>query len=338
MQNQEDCTFTVLAFLPGLSDHILEALKVESITAELQAQKLGRASVTTNTEDDTSSVRSGYSELTVGRKSKLDLWNDIKITSITRIFALYYCIALLTVFTRVQLNLIGRSSYVASVVKLVDQDGEATITLTDSSEVKGQRAESDDLNRRYLIFSWWFLNKGWQGIVERVREAVTTVFGRTEIREEIAISQLRLLFSRVRGLVEFNGRGDDHYSWLSHVLPSKKDECFVLSQAGDIVHEIPKDLRNLLDETAGLVDSHEAALVLSRCLDVGVSHLVEVRMSAAYKSADKLRLANILPVITREAHNLASGDPNEYLEALSGIPELDGFSARLFTSFETLRR
>jgi len=41
-QNQEDCTFTVLALLPTATENILESLPVESITHELQQQRTAR--------------------------------------------------------------------------------------------------------------------------------------------------------------------------------------------------------------------------------------------------------------------------------------------------------
>ena len=41
-QNQEDCTFTVLAILPTATENILEALPVEQVLEELQKQKAER--------------------------------------------------------------------------------------------------------------------------------------------------------------------------------------------------------------------------------------------------------------------------------------------------------
>jgi peroxin-3 len=112
--NQEDCTITVQALLPTATENILEALPVESITHELQAkrvEKLGKigavpeATATDHssgpasvTDDDSKSFRSfqsgsylhasqmGESSLTTGdpelpsaAKSKVQLWNDLKI-------------------------------------------------------------------------------------------------------------------------------------------------------------------------------------------------------------------------------------------------------------------
>ncbi len=42
-QNQEDCTFTVLALLPTATANILEAMNTESITYEIQQMKGGGA-------------------------------------------------------------------------------------------------------------------------------------------------------------------------------------------------------------------------------------------------------------------------------------------------------
>lgn len=41
-QNQEDCTFTVLAILPTATENILDAIPVEQVLEELQRQKAER--------------------------------------------------------------------------------------------------------------------------------------------------------------------------------------------------------------------------------------------------------------------------------------------------------
>ena len=113
VQNQEDCTFTVLALLPTVTDNILAALPVESITRELQQQKaerLGRSagasdvgisefssSTPSAAGDDGKSVGSlgnsdfihtsqmgastfeGSADSPRKRKTKAQLWEDLKI-------------------------------------------------------------------------------------------------------------------------------------------------------------------------------------------------------------------------------------------------------------------
>ena len=66
-QNQEDCTFTVLALLPTATENVLDALPVESITNELQhqrAEKIGRSVGTSELapSEPSSGERSGAGE------------------------------------------------------------------------------------------------------------------------------------------------------------------------------------------------------------------------------------------------------------------------------------
>ncbi|BFZ57308.1 peroxin [Savitreella phatthalungensis] len=457
-QNQQDATLNVMGFLPELADRILDALKVEAITAQLKSVGRSNASGISGLagEDDTASMRSGFSEITHSqlaasgmaggggdRKSKLELWNEVKITSLTRIFSLYYAIALLVLLTRVQLNLIGREAYVASVMSIVvdksaaeaaaasggassnsggitsylpasasayfglgQNDLNPRIQLRDESEEYRMTFDSP-LNRQYMTYVWYLLNRGWVPLVARVRSAVEQVFGRLEVREEVTLAQIRLLTSRVRSIVEFNAAGDDHHDWLPYLLPLQDtdDELEVLIEGGafedpsdssdaedfsdddnnnhphthprssePVRREVSSELRSLLAETRSELGSQEAALLISRSLDAALHGLIEVRLREVFDGRDRNRVAKMLPVVTREAHLVAaaantttsppSSQPNtfrppgggvaatgyggvdgriddedaaaanDYLAAINAIPELDGFAARLFTSFD----
>ncbi len=110
-QNQEDCTFTVLALLPTATDNIIEALPVETITHDLQqkkAERQGKGAGTSSerssgppsvTDEDGKSLASFQSESYVHAsqmaasnsgsgdsappkpfKTKAQLWNDLKIS------------------------------------------------------------------------------------------------------------------------------------------------------------------------------------------------------------------------------------------------------------------
>jgi peroxin-3 len=118
-QNQEDCTFTVLAILPTATENILDAIPVEQILEELQKHKAERLARSTGTgetassiapsvtDDDSKSLTSFQSEGYVhasqtvdgengtgsssnegaeglagkrSKKSKAQLWNDMKIS------------------------------------------------------------------------------------------------------------------------------------------------------------------------------------------------------------------------------------------------------------------
>lgn len=143
------------------------------------------------------------------RASKTQLWQDLKTEcmcsptapllhtnflslAIARLFTLVYSTALLVFLTRLQLNILGRKNYVISVVELADSrhSQASSISMVDMTGPDGETFSQDEteeqavekereaaINRMYLMFSWWLLNKGWLSLKEQVNDAVQRVFG-----------------------------------------------------------------------------------------------------------------------------------------------------------------
>jgi peroxin-3 len=107
-------------------------------------------------------------------------------------------------------------------------------------------------------------------------------------------------------------------------------------------------LRRLLDETADLIESPHFTHVHSQILDAGFSVLLQdklvagvfdtpaVSASAIDDTPDGVSRAVLLPkilsVLTRQAHVIGNGMPNEYLQAMEGVRDLEGFAAVVYSS------
>ncbi|ORY69936.1 Peroxin-3 family protein [Pseudomassariella vexata] len=407
-QNQEDCTFTVLALLPTATTNILEAMNTEKITLEIQQMKGAARSAkagehaatppsiadTTLTEEEGKSVASLQSESGVHasqvvlptpsaagegaqegvqtaptaqktRRTKRQLWDDLTISSITRAFTLVYTLSLLTMLTRVQLNLLGRRSYLSSVVSLATGTMQSTISLENNDDNDDDNAEqvygSDfDTNRKYLTFSWWLLNRGWIDVGERVEEAVRDVFGHLSPRDLLSFDQFWQLTLEVRKKVEGRAETDRKGSkWLPNLLPPSTLEDFVLRESGVLGESATAEtqtetsspsttapsLRRLLDETSDLIDSPAFSHVLTLLLDAGFSVLLSKKLlQGAFEltatipeleeeQASKIvLLPKILSVLTRQAHAIGNGMPNEYLQEMEQVPNLEAFAAVVYSS------
>ncbi|KAK0772651.1 peroxin [Friedmanniomyces endolithicus] len=368
-QNQEDCTYTVLALLPTIRDEVIAALPVEQITEQLQQERQDRltrmgASEAASTdfpsvppsvaEDDGKSLSSSsyvhasqmagssLGEAPRPRRSKAQLWQDMKINAITRALTLMYTLSLLTIFTRIQLNLLGRRTYLSSVVALASGQQSSTISLENRDDDGYDNVYGNDfeVNRQYLTFSWWLLHRG----------TVKEVFGPVNIREDISLERLSELLLDVRRKIEGATEQErTQMKWLSYLLPPKDEEAFVVRQAGasengdspspeakqvdpldaEEDEHITASLRRLLDETSDLVDSPIFCQVLTRVLDAAYSHLVDYRIATeSFKitgptapglmpeideprvtdvTETKCKLAHILPVFCKQAHVIAAG-------------------------------
>ncbi|KAI1854783.1 hypothetical protein JX266_000901 [Neoarthrinium moseri] len=418
-QNQEDCTFTVLALLPTVTTNILEAMNTEKITLEIQQMKsvkttrTGEPSATppsiadtTMTEDEGRSTMSLQSDSGVHasqvalpppaaaaagagegdqdggqaaqtaqapqkpRRTKRQLWDDLTISSITRAITLIYTLTLLTMLTRVQLNLLGRRSYLSSVISLATGTGQSGISLENNDD---DNAEQDygndfDINRKYLTFSWWLLNRGWVEIMKRVEEAVREVFGHLSPRDVLSFDTFSQLVIEVRRKVEAQADGEAKGSkWLPLILPPADQEDFVLRESGVLgdsataetatgtstppASPTPSALRRMLDETSDLIESPAFAHVLTRLLDAGFSVLLskkllqgafdlptaipeleEVRGDEDQPTTKAVLLPKILSVLTRQAHSIGNGMPNEYLQEMEQVRDLEAFAALVYSS------
>jgi peroxin-3 len=288
-------------------------------------------------------------------------------TAITRAFTLIYTLALLTLLTRIQLNLLGRRSYLSSVVSLATGGMEqSTISLENHDDDNQDQAYGNDFetNRRYLTFSWWLLHRGWKEVMLKVEAAVREVFGTLSPRDELTMQRFSELTLEVRKKVEGATQGERQSKrWLQYLLPPPDQEDFVLKESGmttepeasggiSVSSSGITPLRRLLDETSDLIDSPPFSHVLTLLLDAGYSTLVDQKIAQqAFKipptseipdlnapritevvDVKPVKLPVVLAILTRQAHSIGNGVPNEYLQSMEQVRDLEAFAAVVYSS------
>ena len=306
------------------------------------------------------------------KRTKAQLWQDLKIsgkhtffydlghiltktTAITRAFTLIYTLALLTLLTRIQLNLLGRRSYLSSVVSLATGGMEqATISLENNDDDNPDQAYGNDFetNRQYLTFSWWLLHRGWRQVMLKVDEAVRVVFGGMSPREDLSMQKFSEMVLEVRKMVEGATEPERKSKrWLEYLLPGKEQEDSVLKSADPSFTEpaSSSSLRRLLDETSDLIDSPPFSHVLTLLLDAGFSTLVDQKIAQqAYEISENqeenvpriieitnpkpVKLPKLLAILSRQAHSIGNGVPNEYLQSMEQVRDLEAFAAVVYSS------
>ncbi|KDN45615.1 Peroxin-3-domain-containing protein [Tilletiaria anomala UBC 951] len=175
------------------------------------------------------------------KKAKLALWNELKVVAFARTLTSIYSIVLLALQTHIQLNLIGRYAYLASVSSLakpappdhridvneagcfdgfsVDhsfaQEGlRSRQTLSANCKEGGEAREigeglSHETERIYLTFSWWFLHRGWNLVAQRVRVAVEETFGNVGLKTQLSWTEFHQLLSSARRKIEYEVLGEE---------------------------------------------------------------------------------------------------------------------------------
>lgn len=306
-------------------------MPAEQLTQELQQKKAERLSrVADGGLSEASSLRDGdtasLSSFQTGsfmhtsqleqsgiprpRRTKAQLWNELKITSITRAFTLMYSMSLLILLTRIQLNLLGRLNYLSSVVSLSQPpppERANSISLENHEDLGPASFGNDfETNRRFLTFSWYLLHRGYAQILTKVRAAVEEVFGNISPNEGITQQRLSELVLEVRKKIE-GATEQERYStrWLPYILPPRDEEESVLVESGVItppgtssgteeaadsppaslkrtsyVDTSSGHLRKLLDEAADLVDSPSFSRLHMLILNSMFSRLIDTKVIA----------------------------------------------------------
>ena len=239
---------------------------------------------------------------------------------------------------------------------------QSTISLENNDDDNPDQAYGNDFetNRRYLTFSWWLLHRGWRKVMLKVEAAVKDVFSTLSPRDDVTMQKFSELTLEVRKRVEGATESDRQATrWLQYLLPPKEQEEFVLKESGMMTEDDspstssgPTPLRRLLDETSDLIDSPPFSYVLTKLLDAGFSTLVDQKISQqAFKipsipevpdlggpritevfDAKSVKLPIVLAILTRQAHSIGNGVPNEYLQSMEQVRDLEAFAAVVYSS------
>lgn len=190
-----------------MAQQILEELRVEPILAELQQKRVatttGASSVRALSTSDEGDLANRASMITTNtnfgedmekpvlvsqKKSKTELWNELKIMSIlipmgvadlglVRTLTLLYSLSALVLLSRIQFNLLGRQAYVASILALAPESRTGSSPAIQQIRLREETGFGDlELQRSFLSFSWWIVHRGWRSIMSRVHSAVEDVF------------------------------------------------------------------------------------------------------------------------------------------------------------------
>jgi len=299
-------------------------------------------------------------------RTKGELWKDVKYLTFSRTLTIIYATSLLTILTHIQLNLIGRAKYLKSVMQMNQkQQDENEFSVgsliwdtvassffdTRSSEVQqvyppGTQL-TEETERKYLLLSWWFTHRGWRQIGHATRQVIEEALSTVSLKSRIEVADIKQIIADVRSRLESKtGDGDMQGINLSSTLlpsdPESLDQTLV--SAGSPTRLLPSRIKDpefdaLIAESRQLISSPSFSQAFDASLETSFDLFFgylerEIFDSANRSSAQHLRLVDILPGMARWSHIATNALPNELVDSISSRPEMTGFSAEIYSSFE----
>ncbi|CAG8741156.1 27293_t:CDS:2, partial [Racocetra persica] len=273
------------------------------------------------------------------KKTRVELWNEVKYKTFVRSIAAIYLEAFLTLIITIQLNLLGRYNYLYSIVSLTEHDREQVIQINPPT---GSILNSN-IEKKYLTFSWWFLNVGYNEVIERVIIAVETQLSTVPLKQDLSYKDFVWLLSEIRSRVERTEDGRP-YEFLNVLIPENQaDELRVLDQGGggELDSHIDSKLRKLLDETKDFLHGQDFTAVLSSCVSSAFSLMQQdLHTHFVYQDGEPIEknvtLVKLLPDLAREAHIILSSAQNKFLDVIKDCKELQALCAVIYSSFDDI--
>lgn len=343
IQTQTDCYLTLLALLPVLTQPLMTYLPTETITSALKRKKNARdASDSLTTENlmahsEEGSAAASTSDLLVFlAKSKLELWHDLKVKSITRMLALIYSVSGLLMLTRLQLNILARKSYL-----------ELAIALAGGS-VAPKSLDLFDyfVEQSYLSLSWWLLNHGWMRMANGLEPLVQAKFSAITPKTELSVDTFTVMLKEINS----EALADGGSLAIHLVFPVDYDNLVetLMNTNPELVNELDaKDLNlvKLINETNYVFANDFTLLVFAALVRSGVDTLagnIELALNPDQVPGRVVKLATLLAQLSVQSGVINDPNHGDYSDAMGNVyvnninelEELDQFSASIYSNFE----
>ncbi|KAJ1654842.1 peroxin [Dispira simplex] len=334
-QNLQDCTFTVMSLLPTLCDPLLDSMNSRmELWEEIKLQSFTRTLTAPYCLDF------------------LTLFVYLQLNLIGRYIYVDSVVSL--VHPQDPLDVVG------------------SLPST-SLPMRKTRRLPFRVEQGYLTLSWWFLYRGWDQCRDLIDQTVQDVVSQVSLKAKLTHLALVGLVSQIRQQVE-KEQGERmalRTCFTSTLLPTSPEDLrqTLISGGTDPFLLDDPSFQEILSKTRDFLESENFELVCARCLDWSFAVLFDTlhqffpehppptpATSSVTKPETKgstftmdlvsefeqfnaveprLPVVIFIPWITREVHQVLNGFPNQYLNAIASVPELQALSAIIYTTAET---
>ncbi|KAI3643335.1 hypothetical protein MP228_012890 [Amoeboaphelidium protococcarum] len=320
-QNQQDVILTLLSYLPSITEQLMAEMDVESLTLKLR--NLSAQSVQQDNFDHLGiqSRQPEESDEEWLKRVKAAYWDRLKQFSIARTIAALYIYNLFHLLLQVQLNMVGRYTYLESLEAI---DADKVVYPVRSGDIDGNVQAGDpnhhrtkllsaEVEKQYLSLSYYFMNVGMKQIVDMVLLCTKDVFSEVALSQKLSHDDLIQKVSLICEQVDTQLFDGDTPQVQSLLFPSldplnSDDEVGIerwikKSLYGEQVElsavnvEVSQQLIDLCKETVDLLQSRDASIALQDTLKASQDHLKQLYLPedqvTAMKTSSKEHITKV---------------------------------------------
>lgn len=255
---------------------------------------------------------------------KLELWDRLKILSFTRMVVSLWAVTMLSLYIRVQVNILGRHLYIDTA------SGLGSSHLADDTDP----IDWDD-EQKFLASVDFLANYGMQTLISNVQVAAAEVLKGKQLRD---VFNAAVLHETVMQMLDmFMSAGSPH-QWVDILMPgdAKFYQLATASSHGNIPSDFSK-FDQLMVETRAVLSSAEYRSVVEISFKAAVDALVdEVGVQSGGSLVTGIPLAKLVPRIAQIGPFLLDEpSKNRFIQTIRTIPDVELFFTLLYANMST---
>ncbi|XP_077210884.1 peroxisome biogenesis protein 3-2-like isoform X2 [Tasmannia lanceolata] len=262
---------------------------------------------------------------TITQKEKLELWERLKILSFTRTSLSLWAMTVLSLYIRVQVNILGRHLYINTARGLGSSQDE-----NDPFDRHGQY--------EFLATADYLSNYGLTSLIQNMQRAATEVLKENQLGDPFNVPQLRKTIIQI--LKSFTSVGGPHH-WMTYLLPenvivygqsaaTSSNDFYGSSMLPDINRR-----EQLMAETRAVLSSAD----FGNIMDISLKKVVDVLMEEIGLEergggpSSGIALAKLLPhVVQLGPQLLEEPSRNKFIQIIRSLPEVELFYTLLYAN------
>ena len=290
----------VMEFLPSLKACIdgLECVDVTECIRELKSIRRGKKN------GDESAVHDNHA------KRESELWELIKVRSLTKYVVGCYSYTILFLLMNVQVHLLGSKRIQNEVLQQSKDDENSTIATLQESEDSITNTHFTVLKKTYDHF----FQNGIPSLAETISKVLSKHLIGWDMRSPNGIRQeiFRNMIKEVRQVLETEPQSNQSSPLLEYII---QDESQVDPDETVVVQHV-------LDETWDIVESPPFIGALNECLDV-TFHLSQNKLTIFEATSSSFSLAQVVAQLKQTLASMLSDESQKnYLDKLVLIPKV----------------
>ncbi|XP_031282031.1 peroxisome biogenesis protein 3-2-like isoform X2 [Pistacia vera] len=256
---------------------------------------------------------------------KLELWDRLKILGFTKMVVSLWSVTILSLYIRVQVNILGRHLYIDTARGL----GSSQLPEDDDF------IDRDD-QQKFLASVDFLANYGLQALISNIQAAATNVMKGKQLRD---FFDTRVLHETVMQILEmFMSMGSSH-QWVDFLMPADA-RLYKLATASGHENTTLSDVTKfdqLMEETRAVLLSAEYSSIVDISFKAAVDVLVdEMSVQSGGSLMTGMPLAKLVPrVIQMGPSLLDEPSKNRFIQVIRNIPEVQLFFTLLYANMST---